>query len=134
MGEIAFSAPNLRGWLYRLCTGAASTVLKICLGWRGASSLMVSGFYFHRDSFTILSALEDSRSFMGGSDVVHCVRVPLIGTTMAEFWACGSLVGIRLCTFSYSVYDIVDYLGALYRCFVMDPHPGNVARLICVIL
>ena len=82
-GEITFGAPNPRGWFYKLCTGAASTVLKICLGWCGANSLMVSGFYFLGDSLTILSTSEDSRSFMGGSDVVHCVRVPLTGTTVA---------------------------------------------------
>ena len=97
-GKITFGTPNLHGWFYRLCTGAASTVLKICLGWCGASSFMVSGFYFSGDLLTILSASEDSRSLMGGSDVGHCVWVPLIGTTMAEFWACGSLVGIGLCT------------------------------------
>ena len=45
-GGIAFGVLNLRGWFYRLCTRAASTVLKICLGWCGASSFMVSGFYF----------------------------------------------------------------------------------------
>ena len=72
-GAIAFGVPNLHGWFYRLRIGAASTVLKICHGWCGASSLMVSGFHFLGDSFTILSATEDSRSFMGGSDVVHCV-------------------------------------------------------------
>ena len=110
-GEIAFGAPNLRGWFYRLCTGAASTVLKIRLGWCGASSLMVSGFYFSGDVFTSLSASEDSRSLMGGSDVVHCVWVPLTVTTMAELCACGSLVGIGFCTFSYSVYNIVDIGG-----------------------
>ena len=93
-GEIAFGVPNLRGWFYRLCTGAASTVLKICLGWCGASSFMVSGFHFSGDLFTILSASEDSRSVMGGSDVVHCVRVPLTGTTMAAFATYGSVVGI----------------------------------------
>ena len=93
-GLIAFGAPSLCGWFYRLCTGAASTVLKICLGWCGASSLMVSGFHFSGDSFTILSASEDSRSLMGGSDVVHCVRVPLTGTTMAAFAMYGSVVGI----------------------------------------
>ena len=60
---------------------------------------------------TILSAFEDSRSFMGGSDVVHCVWVPLTGTTVAEFWECGSLVGIGFCTFSYFVYNIVDIGG-----------------------
>ena len=95
-GEIAFGVPNVRGWFYRLCTGAASTVLKICLGWCGANSLMVSGFHFSGDLFTILSASEDSRSLMGGSDVVHCVWVPLIGTTMVVFAAYGSVVGIVL--------------------------------------
>ena len=93
-GEIVFGTPNLRGWCYRLCTRAASTVLKIFLGWCGASSLMVSGFHSSRDSFTILSASEDSGSLMGGSDVVHCVRVPLTGTTMAVFAMYGSVVGI----------------------------------------
>ena len=48
---------------------------------------MVLGFYSLRDLLTILSASEDSRSLMGGSDVVHCVRVPLTSTTMAVF--CG---------------------------------------------
>ena len=92
--EIMFGTPNLHGWFYRLCTGAASTVLKICLGWCGASSLMVSGFHFSGDLFPILSASEDSRSLMGGSDVVHCVRVPLTGTTMVAFATYGSVVGI----------------------------------------
>ena len=55
------------------------------LGWCGANSLMASGFYFSLGFFTILCASEGSRSFMGGSDVVHCVRVSLIGTTMAPF-------------------------------------------------
>ena len=65
-GEIAFSVPNLRGWFYRLCTGAASTMLKICLGWWWANSLLVLGFYFLGDPLIILFASEDSRSFMGG--------------------------------------------------------------------
>ena len=43
--------------------------------------------------------------------VVHCVRVPLTGTTVAEFWAFGSLVGIGFCTFTYFVYNIVDIGG-----------------------
>ena len=72
---------------------------------------MVLGFHFSGDSFTILSTFEDSRSLMGRSDVVHCVWVPLIGTTVAEFWARGSLVGIDLCTFIYFVYNIVDIGG-----------------------
>ena len=43
---------------------------------------------------------------------MHCVRVPLIGTIVADFWACGSLVGIGSCAFSYFVYNIVG-IGAL---------------------
>ena len=72
---------------------------------------MVLGFYFLGDLLTIFSAYEDSRSFMGGSDVVHCVRVSLTSITVAEFWACGSLVGIGLCIVTYSVYNIVDIGG-----------------------
>ena len=30
-GEIAFGAPNLRGWSYRLCTRAATTMIMIAL-------------------------------------------------------------------------------------------------------
>ena len=37
--------------------------------------------------------------------------MPLIGTTVAEFWACQSLVGIGLCTVTYSMYNIVDIGG-----------------------
>ena len=71
-------------------------MLKICLGWCGPSSLMGSGFHFSGDLFAILSVSEDSRSLMGGSDIVHCVRVPLTGTTMAVFATYGSVVGIGL--------------------------------------
>ena len=73
---------------------------------------MVLGFYSSGDLLTILSASEDSRSFMGGSDIVHCVRVPLTGTTVAEFWACGSLVGIGLCTVADSCVQYCGLLGA----------------------
>ena len=62
------------------------------LGWCGPNSLMVLGFDFSLGFFTILCASEGSRSFMGGSDVVHCVRVSLTGTTVALSWACLSLV------------------------------------------
>ena len=72
LGEIAFGVLNLRGWSYRLCIGAASTVLRLCLGWCGASSLMVLGFHFSGDLFAILSAFEDSRSLMGGG-VMLCI-------------------------------------------------------------
>ena len=56
------------------------------------------GILLSRDLFTILSVFEDSLSFIGWSDVVHCVRVPLTSTTMAVFWVCGILVGIHLLT------------------------------------
>ena len=79
---------------------------------------MVSGFHFSGDLFAILSASEDSRSLMGGSDVVHCVRVPLTGTTDGRrsgrmgVWL-GLFCDIFLLTL---VYNIVDYWGPLYRC------------------
>ena len=95
-GVIVFGALNLRGWFYRLCTEAASTVLKICLGWCGASSLIVSGFHFLGIYLPFFLRLEDSCSLMGGSDVVHCVQVPLTGTMMAAFAAYGSVVVIVL--------------------------------------
>ena len=47
------------------------------LGWSGASFSMVSRFILG-DSSTSLCASEDSCSFMGGNDVVHRVRLPLI--------------------------------------------------------
>ena len=56
------------------------------------------GILFSGDLFTILSASEDSRSFMGGSDIVHCVWVPSIGTIVVAFWEYESLVGIHLLT------------------------------------
>ena len=65
---------------------------------------------------------------------MHCVREPLIGTTMAEFLACGSLVGDW---FMYNYLLCVQYRGhwgPLYYCCVMGPRPGNVARGICLIL
>ena len=109
---------NLRGWFYRLCTGTASTLFKIYLGWCGASSLMVLAFSFLRDLLIILSASEDNRSFMGRSDVVYCVRVPLTGTTVAEFRASRSLVGIGLCTVPYSCVQYCGLFGPLYHCYI----------------
>ena len=70
-GEISFGALNLHGRFYGLCIGATSTVLQICFGLCGASSLMVSGFYSLKDLLTILSASEDSRSLRGG--VMLCI-------------------------------------------------------------
>ena len=70
-GEIAFGMPNLRGWFYGLCTRAASTVLKICLGWCGANSLMVLEFYFLGNSLTILPTSETAAPLWGG--VMLCI-------------------------------------------------------------
>ena len=57
---------------------------------------------------------------------------------LAQLWQCSWHMGVWLGLFSeyfpYSVYNIVDYWGPLYRCSLMGPHPSNVARLICVIL
>ena len=80
--EIAFSTLNLRGWFHRLCIRAAIIVLMLALVGVGLTFSIVSGFYFW-DSFATICASEDSRSLMGGSDVVHCVQVPLAGTTGA---------------------------------------------------
>ena len=95
---------------------------------------MVSGFYFLRDLLPILFVPEVSSSFMGGSDVVHCVRVPLTGTTVAEFWAYGTLVWVGFCTFTYSVDNIVDIEWPLYYCCAMGPRLGDVAKSICLII
>ena len=82
-GVIAFSAPNLRGWSYRLCTGTATTVIIDALVGAGPTLSWFRDLIFLLGFFTILCASEGSRSFMGGSDVVHCVRVSLTGTTVA---------------------------------------------------
>ena len=111
MGENAFGTPNLCGWFYRLCTRVASTVLKIYLGWCGPNSLMVSGFHFSGDLFAILYASEDSRSLVVGSDVVHCVRVPLTGTMVATFAAYGSVVGIVFCIHYLTLCTILWTIG-----------------------
>ena len=120
-GEIVFGLPNLHGWFHRLCTGAASTMLKICLGWCGASSVMVSGFYSLGNLLTILSASEDSRSLMGGSDVVHCIWVPLIGTTMAVFATCRSVVGIVFCILYLLCVQYCGLLGAPLSLYCNGP-------------
>ena len=90
-GVIAFGAPNLRGGSYRLCTGAATTVIIQALVGAGPTLSWFRDFIF-LGFFTILCASEGSRSFMGGSDVVHCVRLSLTGTTVAASWAHWSVV------------------------------------------
>ena len=97
------------------------------LGWCGANSLMVLGFCFSLGFFTILCASEGSRSFMGGSDVVHCVRVSLTGTTVALSWACWSLVWGLVWTNTFTLWHLMWEWGPS-KCLVMGPHPGNVAR------
>ena len=44
-GEVAFGAPNLHGWSYRLCTRIATIVI-IVASVGGRNSLTVSGFNF----------------------------------------------------------------------------------------
>ena len=56
-----------------------------CLVGAGPASPLFWDF-ITTDSFTILSASEDSRFLMGENDVVHCVQVSLTGTTMPLFW------------------------------------------------
>ena len=83
--ELAWMVLKVVHWARKHCDNSS-------LGWCGANSLMGSGFYSSLGFFTTLCAYEGSRSFMGGSDVVHCVRVSLTGTTVALSWACWSLV------------------------------------------
>ena len=59
---------------------------------------------------------------------MHCVRVLLTRTTMAAFVAYGSMVGIVLCTVTYSCVQYCGLLGAPLSLVVMGPHPGNVAK------
>ena len=53
--------------------------------------------------------------------VVHCVWVQLTGTTVAEFWACESLVGIHLCTFFLLCVQYCGLLGAPLSLFYNGP-------------
>ena len=85
-------------------------------------------FIFLWDFFTILCACEDSHSFMGGSDAVHCVWVSLTGTTVAPSWVHLSLVGNWFHNYTHSVTLFVG-MGPLNVVF-MGPRPGNVARSI----
>ena len=48
---------------------------------------------------------------MGGSDVVHCVRVSLTGTIVASSWAHWSVVGDWFAQLP-SLYDIIRGNGA----------------------
>ena len=70
---------------------------------------MVSGFYFLRDLLTIRFVPEDSRFLMGGSDVVHCARVPLTDTNVAESGRVGVWLGLfyvqlpTLCTILWTL-------------------------------
>ena len=71
---IAFGAPNSHGWFISLCAVTATTVLKSAfLLDAGLPFGCVSGFFF---LFSVLHfpRLGTAAPFMGGSDVVHCVR------------------------------------------------------------
>ena len=91
-GEIACHVPNLCGWSYRLCIGAATTGIIDALVGAGPTLCRFWAFILW-DSFTILCAFEDSRSFIGGSDFAHCIQVSLTGTTVEPFWVHWSVVG-----------------------------------------
>ena len=67
-------------------------------------------------------------------NVVHCVRVPSIGTTTVVFATYVSMVGIASCILYLLCVQYCGLLGAPLPLFVMSPHPSNAARLICVIL
>ena len=58
---------------------------------------------------------------MGWSDVVHCVRVPLTGTTMAVFVAYGSVVGIVFCILYLLCVQYCGLLGAALSLFCNGP-------------
>ena len=60
--------------------------------WRSLFDLLHIDLWFS----TMFHPQTDGQSERMIQTVVHCVRVPLTGTTMAKFWACGSLVGIVL--------------------------------------
>ena len=53
--------------------------------------------------------------------VVHFVRLLLTGTIVAEFWACGSLVGIGLCTITYYCVQYCGLLGAPLSLYCNGP-------------
>ena len=71
------------------------------------------GILFSPGFFTILCASAGSRSFMGGSDVVHCVRVLLTGTTVAPSWARWSLVWGIGCTINLHSVTFLVGMGPL---------------------
>ena len=54
--------------------------------------------------------------------------MPLTSTTVTELWACGSLVGIGLCTFTYSMYNIVDNMGAPLLLLCNGPTPWQCSQ------
>ena len=90
-----------------------------CLGWCRASFSLVSGFYFIGIHLPFFLRLRATAPLWGGSDVVHCVWVPLIGTIVAAFWPLGSLVGIGfLYIFIYFVQNCVHW-RPLYPCLIL---------------
>ena len=122
-GVIAFGAPNLHGWSYRLCPNHCDNS---CVGCCRANSLRVSGFYFLWDSLPFFVRLRTATP-LGGGDVVHCVWVSLTCTTVVPFWAHWSLVGdwfVQL----HSLCDIMRGNVTPLMLFVRGPRLGNVAR------
>ena len=69
------------------------------------------------DSIDNLLAVWETRQLVLGVSrcswivVVHCVRMPLTGATVAEFWVRGSLVGIGFYIFEPTLYNNVALWG-----------------------
>ena len=58
----------------------------------GLPSVVCRGFYVHSFRFPLASG--DSRSFMGGSDVVHCVRFCDLPASWLDLGALGERWGL----------------------------------------
>ena len=69
-GVIAFGAPNLRRWSYRLCTGAATTVIIDALVGAGPTLSWFRDFIFW-DSLPFFVRLRAAAPLWGG--VMLCI-------------------------------------------------------------
>ena len=70
-GVIAFGAPNLRGWSYRLCTGTATTVIIDALVGAGPTLSWFRDLIFCWDSLPFFVRLRAAAPLWGG--VMLCI-------------------------------------------------------------
>ena len=70
-GVIVFSMPNLRGWSYRLCIGAATTVIIQALVGAGPTLSWFRDFIFLWDSLPFFVRLRAAAPLWGG--VMLCI-------------------------------------------------------------